>query len=90
MSLLGRIERLEKTVGEGLEQSLEVSDEFREAMSRLLKEIRNRPPPTIYEQIAELRDRIKRNEAIEEPWKFLDEWSREELARLEAEVAKLQ
>ena len=90
MSLLSKLEKLERTVSSRHEaDSFELSPELSEFAIRLLHEISTRPEPTIHEQIAELRDRIKRNESIEEPWKFLDEWSREELARLEARAPKL-
>ncbi len=90
MTLLSKIERLEKIAtawkkGEALEPDPVLVAEA----CRILTEISARPEPTIHEQIAELRERIKRNETLEEPWKFLDGRSREELARLEAEAAKL-
>lgn len=90
-SLLGKLERLEKIAtarekGEALEPDPLLVAEF----CRILDEVAARPEPTIHEWIAWLRERIKKNETVEEPEKFLDEWCREELARLEAEVAKLQ
>ncbi len=89
MSLISRLERLEKNIGNG-EQDLGLSQELAEELARIITEASNRPEPTIHERIAWLRDLIKRNETIEEPWKFMDEWARAELVRLEAEVAKLQ
>ena len=91
MTLETKIARLEKALvaQQDLAANLQLSPESIQYIGDLLKGIAERPEPTIHEQIAELRDRIKRNETIEEPWKFLDEWSREELARLEAEAVKL-
>ncbi len=89
MSLISRLERLEKNIGNG-EQDLGLSQELAEELGRIITEASNRPQQTIQEQIAWLRETIKQNETIEEPWKFMDEWARAELVRLEAEVAKLQ
>ena len=88
MTLETKIARLEKALvaQQDLGANLQLSPELIQHLGDLLKGIAARPEPTIYEYIAELRDRIKRNETLEEPWKFLDEWSREELARLEAMV----
>jgi len=89
MSLISRLERLEKNIGNG-EQDLGLSQELAEELGRIITEASNRPQQTIQEQMAWLRETIKQNETIEEPWKFMDEWARAELVRLEAEVAKLQ
>ncbi len=78
-----------KTIGNG-EQDLGLSQELAEELGRIITEASNQPQQTIQEQIAWLRETIKQNETIEDPWKFMDEWARQELARLEAEVGKLQ
>ena len=94
MSLLSKLEKLEKVVASRRDAShLEPSPELLEDFSRILREIAERPEPTIHERIAWLRDRIRRNEELSPDdllGPFLPEWCRAELERLEAEVAKLQ
>lgn len=98
MSLISKLEKLERIAsGRRAAEDLEPSPELLERMNRI-EEVMARPEPTIHEQIEELREQIKRNE-LEEPEKigyfecsvlqFADKFLRSELARLEAEVAKL-
>lgn len=99
MSLISKLEKLERIAsGRRAAEDLEPSPELLERMNRIIEEVMARPEPTIHEQIEELREQIKRNE-LEEPEKigyfecsvlqFADKFLRSELARLEAEVAKL-
>lgn len=91
MSLLSKLERLEKmATNRDKSKALEPSPELLVELGRILDEVIARPEPTIHEEIAWLQQTIKENETIDEPWKFLDPWCRAELARLEAELAKLQ
>ena len=90
MGLLKQVERLERIVDLGSDKNLEPSADLRRECRRILDEFCNRPTPTVQDKIEWLRDLVQRNDSVEEPWKFLNEWANRELAALEAQVAEIQ
>ena len=71
MSLLGRIERMEKKITEREGQSCKPDAELLDEMVQLLREVRGRPKPPIRDEIARLRLEIAENEREEERLRHL-------------------
>lgn len=106
MSLLGRVEHLEKTMAQREGQSIEPDAELLDEMRRLLDKAVNSsklPKPPIREQITRLRDEIAENEREEERLRHLgqmddcmrigldrNQLKRWLLAQAEAELARTE